>query len=92
MTEIITELRRCPFCKTKSGIQIHDDKTLRAYECCTCLAVEKITKSEKSGWWYHGWQQPDDDDTPGFRCNGDGITAKAPTPFAHWTRNLQTSA
>lgn len=87
----MTKFRRCLFCKTDSGIQIHDDATSRAYECCSCLAVEKITKSEKAGWWYHGWQQLDDDGEPGLRIDCDGATNKAPIPFARWARGLQTS-
>lgn len=89
MTSTI-ELRRCPFCKAKNGIQIHDDEHMRAYECSTCLSVEKITKGKS--WWYHGWQQLDDNDEPGLRCDGDGLVRKAPIPFARWADGLETSA
>jgi hypothetical protein len=83
-----SETRRCPFCKANSGLIVHDDAHLRAYECQTCLAVEKITKTEKSGWWYHGWQALDDDDLPGFRRDADGKTEQAPIHFAKWVRDI----
>ena len=85
------ELRLCPFCRTKTALRIHDDKTLRAYECAVCLAVEKITKG-KTSWWYHGSQQLDEDGEPGLRCDGDRKTAKAPIPFAKWVRDIETSS
>lgn len=88
----MTELRRCPFCKTTNTIQIHDCAKSRAYECLTCMAVEKITKTENSGWWYHGWQQLDTDGEPGLRCDGDGTTKQAPISFAKWAAGLDTSA
>lgn len=75
--------RHCPFCRTDSGVMIHDDDKTRAYECETCLALEWITKGKHS-WWYHGWQQLDDGDTPGLRINGDGIRGRAPIHYLEW--------
>lgn len=63
-------MRTCPFCKSRAATLAHDDGNLRAYECQTCLAVERITKG-RSSWWYHGWQQRDNDDRPGARIDGD---------------------
>jgi hypothetical protein len=38
---------------------ILDNDKERKYHCATCDATETITKSEKAGWWYHGWKASD---------------------------------
>ncbi len=76
--------RICPFCNSDAYV-VHDSDKARAYECNSCLAVEKISKGTTTpAWWYHGWQQLDLDGEPQDRIDGDGRRAKAPINFQRW--------
>lgn len=52
--------RICAICGVTANLA-EDSPQKRVYECPVgprggCGARETITKTEKAGWWYHGWK------------------------------------
>ena len=68
-------VRVCKFCGTDG--RLTRDDGLRLYECDGCGAVEVISTSSLS-WWYYGWTRPD-----GTNIDADGKFS-AGNKFGWW--------